>query len=101
MIAEVDSDQNGTIEFEEFLTMMTKKMAASSTEDELSKAFKVFDKDGNGFISAAELRQTLTAIGVKFSDEEIDHMISEIDKNGDGQIDYGEFVAMMNDKLGM
>ena len=56
MINEVDSDGNGTIDFPEFLTMMARKMKDTDTEEEIREAFRVFDKDGNGFISAAELR---------------------------------------------
>merc|ERR1712146_51438 len=49
-------------------------------------AFKVFDKDGNGFISAAELRHVMTNLGEKLTDEEVDEMIREADVDGDGQI---------------
>lgn len=56
MINEVDADGNGTIDFPEFLTMMSRKMKDTESEEEIREAFKVFDKDGNGFISAAELR---------------------------------------------
>jgi hypothetical protein len=47
---------NGTIDFPEFLTMMARKMKDTDSEEEIREAFRVFDKDGNGFISAAELR---------------------------------------------
>lgn len=47
--------------------------------------FKVFDKDGNGFISAAELRHVMTNLGEKLTDEEVDEMIREADVDGDGQ----------------
>merc|ERR1711979_117916 len=53
MINEVDADGSGTIDFPEFLTMMARKMKDTDTEEELIEAFKVFDRDGNGFISAA------------------------------------------------
>ena len=41
---------NGTIDFPEFLTMMARKMKDSDSEEEIREAFRVFDKDGNGFI---------------------------------------------------
>ena len=55
---------NGTIDFPEFLTMMARKMKDTDSEEEIREAFRVFDKDGNGFISAAELR---LVIGIKLS----------------------------------
>jgi calmodulin len=59
---------------------------------------QVFDKDNDGYISAAELRHVLTNIGEKLSDEEVDEMIREADIDGDGQINYEEFVKMMINK---
>merc|ERR1712227_623376 len=49
MINEVDEDGNGTIEFDEFLSLMARKMKDTDTEEELIEAFKVFVRDGNGF----------------------------------------------------
>ena len=98
MINEVDADGNGTIDFPEFLTMMARKMKDTDSEEEILEAFKVFDKDGNGFISAAELRHIMTNLGEKLTDEEVDEMIREADIDGDGQINYEEFVKMMMSK---
>lgn len=98
MISEVDSDRNGMIDFPEFLVMMSRKVKESESEDEIKEAFKVFDKDGNGYISAAELRHVMTNLGEKLTDEEVDEMIREADVDGDGQINYEEFVKMMMSK---
>ncbi|RUS30664.1 hypothetical protein BC938DRAFT_479108 [Jimgerdemannia flammicorona] len=65
---------------------------------EFKEAFKVFDKDGNGFISAAELHYIMTSLGKTLSDEEVDEMICKADVDGDGQINYKEFVKMMLSK---
>lgn len=96
MIKEVDSDGNGTVEFPEFCQLLAQKFVGNhSEEDEIMEAFKVFDKDGNGFISATELRSVMISLGRKLTDEEIDEIIREVDLDGDGQIDYEEFVKMM------
>ena len=64
-------------------------------EAELKEAFNVFDADGNGFISAQELMSVLNNIGESVTDEEIDLMINEADLDGDGQMDWDEFVKIM------
>ena len=69
--------------------------AKNPSDRENSEAFKVFDRDGNGFISAAELRHVMTNLGEKLTDEEADAMVREADLDGDGQINYEEFVNMM------
>lgn len=78
----------------------------------IREAFRVFDNDGNGVISAHEFRFYMTHTGEKYTDEEVqfstlydtkstalciqvDKIIAEVDLNGDGQIDYEEFVRMM------
>uniref|UniRef100_A0A6A7GA51 Calmodulin n=1 Tax=Hirondellea gigas TaxID=1518452 RepID=A0A6A7GA51_9CRUS len=98
MVAEVDNDASGSIDFPEFLNLMARKMKETDTEEELREAFKVFDRDGNGFISAAELRHVMTNLGEKLTDEEVDEMIREADIDGDGQVNYEEFVTMMTSK---
>merc|ERR1712176_1003266 len=95
MINEVDADGNGTIDFPEFLSLMARKMKDTDTEEELIEAFKVFDRDGNGFISPAELRHVMTNLGEKLTDEEIDEMMHEADADASGQINYEEFVKFM------
>ena len=55
-------------------------------------------QDGNGYISAAELRHVMTNLGEKLTDEEVDEMIREADIDGDGQVNYEEFVTMMTSK---
>ncbi len=67
--------------------MMARKMKDTDSEEEIREAFKVFDRDNNGFISAAELRHVMTSIGEKLTDDEVDEMIREADQDGDGKID--------------
>mmetsp|Transcript_20601 Transcript_20601/g.83626 ORF Transcript_20601/g.83626 Transcript_20601/m.83626 type:complete len:154 (-) Transcript_20601:1806-2267(-) len=95
MISEVDADGNGSIDFAEFLTLMARKMKQSDGQDEILEAFKVFDKDGSGKISAEELRNVLLKLGENLTSEEATDLIKAADLNGDGEIDYEEFVKMM------
>lgn len=69
------------------------KATNKETDESLIRlAFKVFDKDGNGYITAQEFKHFMTTMGEKFSEEEVDEIIKEVDKDGDEQIDYEEFV---------
>ncbi len=87
-INEVDADGSGTIDFPEFLKMMSIKMKEEDSEEEIRETFRIFDKDGNGFVSPDEMRYVLGNIGEKLTDEEIDEMIAEADIDGDGLINY-------------
>ena len=99
MINEVDANGNGTIDFPEFITMMSRKMKDTDSEEELLEAFKVFDKDGNGFITSQELRHVMTHLGEKITEDEADVMIKEADLDGDSRINYEEFVKNDDGKL--
>ena len=98
MINNVDADCNGIIYFQEFLIMMARKINSHECEEEIQEAFCVFDKDSNGFISAAELRQVMINLGEKQVEDQVDEMIREADIDGDGQVSYEEFVTMMTRK---
>ena len=94
MINEVDVDGNGTVDFPEFLSLMAREMKDTDIDEdeELIEAFKVFDRDGSGMISAAELRHVMTNYGEKLTDEDVDEMIVDADVDHDGNINYVEFV---------
>lgn len=66
-----------------------------NAEEEMREAFQIFDSDGNGNISADELRQIMANLGEKMTQEEVEEMVKEADIDGDGQINYEEFVRMM------
>eukprot|EP00029_Vermamoeba_vermiformis_P014570 TRINITY_DN9687_c0_g1_i1.p1 TRINITY_DN9687_c0_g1~~TRINITY_DN9687_c0_g1_i1.p1 ORF type:complete len:149 (-),score=62.21 TRINITY_DN9687_c0_g1_i1:62-508(-) len=97
-IKEVDANKNGTIDFPEFLSLMAKKMETQESEEEIRDAFKVFDKDNTGLISAAELRHVLTSIGEKLSDEDLDDLLKEIEVDESGNIAWQEFVKTLMSK---
>ncbi|XP_029470682.1 calmodulin-like isoform X2 [Rhinatrema bivittatum] len=98
LINAADARGKCTISLLEFLTMMARKMKDTDSEKEITEAFRVFDRDNNGFISAAELRHILTNLGEKMTEEEVNEMIQEADVDQNGQINYEEFVQMMTAK---
>ena len=94
MINEVDVDNSGTIDFSEFLAMIATKLKEVDSEEKVLETFRVFDVDGNGFISAAELRHVMVNLGERLTDDEVDEMIKVADDDKDGKISYQEFVAV-------
>lgn len=99
MIKNVDTNENGYVEFEEFLSLMNRHsdnstlelLDPNSLEAKKREAFKVFDMDGNGYIDKHELKCVMGRLGEHLSDEDIKAMFNEADLNGDGLIDFEEF----------
>ncbi|TFK37103.1 putative calmodulin [Crucibulum laeve] len=98
MLNEVDANNDGTIDFEEFLEMMGRTFADADGEEELRQAFLVFDRDKSGKISTTELKQVMFNLGESLTDMEVDEMIREADVDGDGEINFQEFRKMMLSK---
>ena len=73
---------------------MSRKLKDADREEETLQAFRVFDKDGNGYITADELGLVMRNLGEKLSQDELKAMMREADTNGDGKIDYEEFVKV-------
>ncbi|XP_040381001.1 calcium-dependent protein kinase 2 isoform X1 [Oryza brachyantha] len=90
---QADADGNGIIDYDEFITA-TMHMNRMDREEHLYTAFQYFDKDNSGCISKEELEQALREKGL-LDGRDIKDIISEVDADNDGKIDYNEFVAMM------
>ena len=68
------------------------------TDEKLKQAFSLFDKDGSGTISSEEVKEILCA-GRKIDDQVWEEVIREVDADGNGEIDFEEFSAMMQKLL--
>jgi Ca2+-binding EF-hand superfamily protein len=85
----------GPINFTMFLTLFGKKLQGTDPEDVIRNAFACFDENNSGVLHEQRLRELLTTIGERFSDEDVDDMFREapIDKNG--MFDYIEFTRIL------
>merc|ERR1739838_280974 len=93
MIRELHIDGQGTLEFPDFLKMMSKRMKDKDSDHELREAFRVFDEEGTGFVSASDLKYILVDImGEK--EAEVKGMMKEVKVSKDGQINYEDFISI-------
>jgi len=95
MVASVDKDGSGLVDYDDFVALMAAKVAARDPLDELRKAFKLFDDDETGKISFANLKRVARELGEAMTDEELQEMIDEADRDGDGEVDVEEFLRIM------
>nr|AIL24125.1 calmodulin 1 [Tamarix hispida] len=94
IISKADTNNNGLIEFSEFVALVSPELLSSKspyTEEQLKQLFKMFDRDGNGYITAVELAHSMEELGHALTSEELTEMIKEADTDGDGRINFNEF----------
>merc|ERR1712167_94918 len=80
-----------------------KKKPGQLTEeqlDEIREAFSLFDADASGMIDIRELKAAMRALGFEVKNEELKKMVADIDGDGNGTIEFGEFLQMMTGKMG-
>merc|ERR1711983_587240 len=75
---------------------MSKQQRKGLSQDTLKDAFRIFDKDDDGFISVEELRSIMKNLGDKMTDEELDEMLDAADTKHDGLVNYSEFVMLLS-----
>lgn len=101
IIDEFDHDDKGALNFEEFLEMMVQKAKVENNVDEdIKEAFRIFDKDSDGYVSADEMKQTLSSFGVQISREEVVKIIESVDGDRDKMLNFSEFSCLVKSSDG-
>ncbi|XP_033763533.1 calmodulin-like [Pecten maximus] len=85
MLKEADTNKDGQLDFEEFTSIFIKRKGTVDEKGTLREAFKELDTDNSGFLDRKELE-------AMFQPGEIDVILKDFDKDGDGRIDYDEFL---------
>ncbi|XP_044734419.1 troponin C, isoallergen Bla g 6.0101-like [Chrysoperla carnea] len=98
IILEFDSEGTGQLDFKQFCELAARFLVEEDTEAmqaELREAFRLYDREGNGYITTDVLRSILKELDDKITAEDLDTMIEEIDSDGSGTVDFEEFMEVM------
>merc|ERR1711976_408746 len=99
ILEEIDEDGSGEIKFAEFCQLCAKFLVEDpdieTMKRELKDAFRIYDKNGEGFITMDTLRGLISELLAPLTDEELDGIIAELDEDGSGTMDFDEFCEMM------
>ncbi|XP_068200279.1 troponin C-like [Palaemon carinicauda] len=98
IIREADEDGSGQLEFEEFAGLSAKFLIEEDQEalkKELKEAFRIYDREGVGYITNDILREILREIDATLTEDNLDSIIEEVDSDGSGTLDFEEFMEMM------
>ncbi len=97
LIASVDRDKSGTLNFREFVQLFSKRQAKTGSDEALEKAWKCFDADGSGQVTSDELTRVMNLLGEKVTKEEIQDMMDSGDTSGDQLLSKDEFMTQLKD----
>ncbi|KAJ2952924.1 hypothetical protein O0L34_g7293 [Tuta absoluta] len=100
IIDEVDEDGSGELEFPEFCKLAAKFLTEEEEDDEamvreLREAFRLYDKEGNGYITTEVLMEIFRELDNTITADDLETMIEEIDSDGSGTVDFDEFLEVM------
>ena len=91
IITDLKADDGGTLEFPEFLGLMSKKMKNKDSEHELREAFQMLDEQGTGVVKSSEIKYLLVNI-MGESEDDVKGMLKEVDPKKTGDINIEDFI---------
>ena len=94
-IHDIEPTNEGHVDFSLYAQIMAEKYSLRDPEEEILKAFQLFDHDGSGKISLKNMRHVAAELGEDLADEELQAMIEEFDRDQDGEISQEEFLTIM------
>ncbi|XP_065345075.1 troponin C, isoallergen Bla g 6.0101-like [Cloeon dipterum] len=98
IILEIDAEGTGNLDFDSFCILSARFMVEEDTEkmqQELREAFRLYDREGNGYITTEVLKEIFRELDNTITEEDLDEMIEEIDSDGSGTVDFEEFMEVM------
>ena len=99
MLSDLDADGSGTIDFQEWVNLLTKKTNDKDTRVNINKIFSLYDDERTGFISVKNLRRVAQDLGEKVSEEELAELITRADTDHDGLVSEEEFYVILTRKI--
>lgn len=97
LLSAEDTEGKGTLTFEEFCRVAVhfSEEDDEALQKELKEAFRLYDKEGNGYIPTSSLREILAALDDQLTGDQLNEMIAEIDTDSSGTVDFDEFQEFM------
>ncbi|XP_073963811.1 uncharacterized protein isoform X2 [Choristoneura fumiferana] len=99
MISAVDKGQSGKLSFENFETAIMRKIMSLDSDGDIMKSFRLFDSDDNGLIGCEHVKRVTEILGTYLTDEEIEEMVDDADKDFDGFVSVTEFMRMIKNSV--
>jgi len=95
MMDDIGKDRTETLNFEEFVAVMSQRMQSKGSREDIMRIFTLFDDENQGQISFRNLKRVAMEIGENVSDDDLRDMIAEADRDGDGALNFEEFYRVM------
>jgi len=95
LIGQVDQDNDGDVEWDEFVSLMREDLGFILTDEDIQSAFAEADLDGDGFLQAEDIQAFMKVLGEDITIKDAEEMIETADQNHSNLLEYEEFRVMI------